>query len=126
MNFIFFFFLLFSVQSSIPGERGEVAVWNFARPKNLAGFINENKNLWKKQFENDMGGRTNWGIGLKLNNRSQDLSTVMTWDGYPNLAEALKALNNYEGQWPRQSKMQEYDPDGFTASVIVNHIMWVD
>ena len=114
-----------AVQSSIPGERGEVAVWNFARPKNLAGFINENKNLWKKQFENDMGGRTNWGIGLKLNNRSQDLSTVMTWDGYPNLAEALKALNNYEGQWPRQSKMQEYDPDGFTASVIVNHIMWV-
>jgi len=115
-----------AVQSSIPGERGEVAVWNFARPKNLSGFINENKNLWKKQFEKDMGGRTNWGIGLKLNNKTQDLSTVMTWDGYPNLAEALKALNNYEGQLPRQSQMQEYDPDGFTASVIVNHIMWVD
>ena len=117
-----------AVQTSIPGPRseGRVTVWNFARPKNLAGFIDENKNLWKKQFENDMGGRISWGLGLKLNNRSNNLSTVMTWDSYPSLADALKALNTYGGEWPRQSKMQEYDPDGWTAQVIVSDVMWVD
>ena len=117
-----------AVHTSIPGPRseGRVTVWNFARPKNLAGFIDENKNLWKKQFENDMGGRISWGLGLKLNNRSNNLSTVMTWDSYPSLADALKALNTYGGEWPRQSKMQEYDPDGWTAQVIVSDVMWVD
>ncbi|MEL0280820.1 MAG: hypothetical protein VW988_05345 [Gammaproteobacteria bacterium] len=117
-----------AVQTSIPGPRpeGRVMVWNFARPKNLAGFIDENKNLWKKQFENDMGGRISWGLGLKLNNRSNNLSTVMTWDSYPSLADALKALNTYGGEWPRQSKMQEYDPDGWTAQVIVSDVMWVN
>ena len=73
-----------------------------------------------------MGGRISWGLGLKLNNRSNNLSTVMTWDSYPSLADALEALNTYGGEWPRQSKMQEYDPDGWTAQVIVSDVMWVD
>jgi len=117
-----------AVQTSIGGERTpeSVTVWNFARPKNLAGFIDENKNLWKKQFESNMGGRISWGVGLKLNNRSQDLSTVMTWDRYPSLADALESLNSYGGQLPRQSKMQEYDPEGWTAQIIVQDVMWVD
>ena len=38
------------VKSSIPqsGERldGQVTVWNFARPKNIIGFINENNNFF--------------------------------------------------------------------------------
>ena len=93
---------------------------------NLAGFIDENKTLWKRQFESDMGGRISWGVGLKLNNRSQNLSTVMTWDRYPSLADALEALNSYGGQLPRQSKILEYDPDGWTAQVIVADVMWVD
>ena len=107
-----FNFQNWAVQTSLnAGERTpeSVTVWN-----------------WKKQFENDMGGRISWGVGLKLNNRSQDLSSVMTWDRYPSLADALKALNNYGGQWPRQSKMQEYDPEGWTAQVIVSDVMWVD
>ena len=110
------------------GERTSESVtgWNFARPKNLAGFINENKTLWKKQFESDMGGRISWGVGLKLNNRSQNLSSVMTWDRYPSLADALEALNQYEGASLRGSKMNEYDPDGWTAQVIVSDVMWVD
>ena len=117
-----------AVQTSINGERtpGSVTVWNFARPKNLAGFINENKNLWKKLFESDLGGRLSWGVGLKLNNRSNDLSTVMTWDRYPSLGDALEALNVYEGQLPKQSKMDQYDPEGWTAQIIVADIMWVD
>tara|TARA_Y100001970_G_scaffold42778_1_gene53297 strand:- start:1812 stop:2543 length:732 start_codon:yes stop_codon:yes gene_type:complete len=124
-----FNFQNWAVQTSLSaGERTpeSVTVWNFARPKNLAGFIDENKNLWKRVFERDMGGRISWGVGLKLNNRSQDLSSVMTWDRYPSLADALKALNNYGGQLPRQSKMQEYDPDGWTAQVIVSDVMWID
>ena len=92
----------------------------------FSGFIDENKTLWKRQFESDMGGRISWGVGLKLNNRSQNLSTVMTWDRYPSLADALEALNIYGGQLPRQSKMLEYDPDGWTAQVIVADVMWVD
>ena len=124
-----FNFQNWAVQTSLStGERpaGSVTVWNFARPDNLAGFIDENKTLWKRQFESDMGGRISWGVGLKLNNRSQNLSTVMTWDRYPSLADALEALNSYGGQLPRQSKMLEYDPDGWTAQVIVADVMWVD
>ena len=123
-----FSFQNWAVQTSIGGERtpGSVTIWNFARPKNLAGFINENKNLWKKQFESNMGGRLSWGVGLKLNNRSNDLSTVMTWDRYPSLGDALEALNVYEGQLPRQSKMDEYDPEGWTAQIIVKDVIWVD
>ena len=118
-----------AVQTSLSaGERTaeSVTVWNFARPENLAGFINENKTLWRKQFETDMGGRISWGVGLKLNNRSQNLSSVMTWDRYPSLADAYEALNQYEGGFSRASKMDEYDPDGWTAQVIVSDVMWVD
>ena len=114
-----FSFQNWAVQTSLSaGERTteSVTIWNFSRPKNLAGFINENKTLWKKQFENDMGGRISWGVGLKLNNRSQNLSTVMTWDRYPSLADALQALNQYEGGLQRGSKMDEYDPDGWSKN----------
>ena len=123
-----FYYASRNVGFEVAGERtpGSVTIWNFARPKNLAGFINENKNLWKKQFESNMGGRLSWGVGLKLNNRSNDLSTVMTWDRYPSLGDALEALNVYEGQLPRQSKMDEYDPEGWTAQIIVADVMWVD
>jgi len=124
-----FNFQNWAVQTSLSaGERTpeSVTVWNFARPKNLAGFINENKTLWKEQFESDMGGRISWGVGLKLNNRSQNLSSVMTWDRYPSLADALEVLNQYEGGSLRGSKMNEYDPDGWTAQVIVSDVMWVD
>jgi hypothetical protein len=119
------------VKSSIPqsGERldGQVTVWNFARPKNIIGFINENNNLWKPFFENNDTGRISWGVGLKLNPRSNDLSTVMTWDGYPNIAEALNSLDiDLDFTPPRGSKMDEYDPDGWTAQVIVQDIMWLN
>ncbi len=119
------------VKSSIPqsGERldGQVTVWNFARPKNIIGFINENNNLWKPFFENNDTGRISWGVGLKLNPRSNDLSTVMTWDGYPNIAEALNSLDiALDFTPPRGSKMDEYDPDGWTAQVIVQDIMWLN
>ena len=119
------------VKSSIPqsGERldGQVTVWNFARPKNIIGFINENNNLWKPFFENNDTGRISWGVGLKLNPRSNDLSTVMTWDGYPNIAEALNSLDiDLNFTPPRGSKMDEYDPDGWTAQVIVQDIMWLN
>ena len=119
------------VKSSIPqsGERldGQVTVWNFARPKNIIGFINENNNLWKPFFENNDTGRISWGVGLKLNPRSNDLSTVMTWDGYPNIAEALNSLDiDLDFIPPRGSKMDEYDPDGWTAQVIVQDIMWLN
>ena len=119
------------VKSSIPqsGERldGQVTVWNFARPKNIIGFINENNNLWKPFFENNDTGRISWGVGLKLNPRSNELSTVMTWDGYPNIAEALNSLDiDLDFTPPRGSKMDEYDPDGWTAQVIVQDIMWLN
>ena len=42
------------------------------------------------------------------------------------MADAYEALNQYEGGFSRASKMDEYDPDGWTAQVIVSDVMWVD
>ena len=68
---------VWKIEDQIPGE-GKATIWNFAKPDNLAMFIDSNKKIWKKQFEKDMGGRTSWGIAKKLTTVSQNNSSVMT------------------------------------------------
>ena len=62
----------------------------------MKGFVSENQDLWKpmmeKTIKNGETGLTNWGIGAKIYPMGQDESTVMTWDGYKTLADAMKAF----------------------------------
>ena len=118
----------YKVQASINGD-SQFSVWNFARPENLQGFVMDNINLWKPFFEKDMGGRTSWGIGTKITNVTSDNATVMTWDGYGSLLDAVNALDypldasSYEG--PKGDKTSEYNPNGWGAQVIVQRALWL-
>ena len=115
---------VWKIEDQIPGE-GKAVIWNFARPANLAAFIDENQKLWGPAFEKDMGGRTNWGVGQKLNNIEQQYSTVMTWDSFESVADAIKFMNGEFSQpQVRNSKMADINPNGFTARIIVRDVMW--
>ena len=116
-----------SVKAAIndSNNEGTASVWNFGRPVNVNAFIDENVNLWNRAFNRDMGGRVSWGVGQKLNNIEDQYSTVMTWDSFKSVADALKFMNGEFDQPPvRNSKMGEILPDGFTARVIVRDVMW--
>ena len=92
---------------------------------NLGAFIEENQKLWGPAFEKDMGGRKNWGVGQKLNNIEQQYSTVMTWDSFESVADAIKFMNGEFSQpQVRNSKMADIMPDGFTSRIIVRDVMW--
>ena len=61
---------------------------------------------------------TTWGIGTKIYPSGQNMATVMTWDGFSNITEALKVLDFDDYVPPSDSKMRFYDPDGFRLRVI--------
>ncbi|MGC6422014.1 MAG: hypothetical protein ACON47_04775 [Flavobacteriaceae bacterium] len=114
----------YKILDNIDGEGGKYWVFNYARPKNLSGFIAENQKMWKpfhqKAIRSGSTGMTDWGMGYKLYPSGQDESTIMTWDGYANLKDAMHALDGSRTDWnpPKGSKMSEYDPDGFRLRVI--------
>ena len=120
----------YKVLDQIPGQGGKYSVWNYARPKNMKGFVSENQNLWKPMMEetikNDESGLTNWGIGARIYPMGQEESTVMTWDGYKTLVDAMKALDVSDFTPPSKSKMNDYDPDGFRLRVIWEQVMAVE
>ena len=120
----------YKVLDQIPGQGGKYSVWNYARPKNMKGFVSENQNLWKPMMEETIksgeSGLTNWGIGAKIYPMGQDESTVMTWDGYKTLVDAMKALDVSDFTPPSKSKMNDYDPDGFRLRVIWEQVMAVE
>ena len=41
----------YKILESIPGKASKYSVWNYGRPKNLNGFISENRNLWMPQHK---------------------------------------------------------------------------
>ena len=95
---------------------------------NLQGFVSDNVNLWGPYFEKNDTGRTNWGIATKLTGVNQSNATVMTWDGYETVADAVKVLAG-EGVaqgTPRGEKTGEYMPNGFLTQIVVQQVMWVD
>ena len=112
---------IYKVQDFVPGN-GKVFILNYGRPENLSGFISENKNLWKPFHQQNITsgatGMVTWGIGTKIYPSGQDMATVMTWDGFTNLADALKVLDFDDYVPPSNSKMRFYDPDGFRLRVI--------
>jgi hypothetical protein len=117
----------YKIQGQVPGTSGLAAVWNYGRPENLQGFVKDNVELWGPFFAKNDTGRTNWGIATKITGVNPTNATVMTWDGYSSVAEAVKVLageGNNSG--PSGSKTGEYMPDGFLYRAVVQQVMWID
>ncbi|MBL30205.1 MAG: hypothetical protein CMC81_03030 [Flavobacteriaceae bacterium] len=120
----------YKIQDQIIGNNdAKVWIWNYARPKNLEGFLSENKKIWKplhkKNIMSKSNSMKNWGVGTKLYPVGQDESTVMTWDGFSSVEDALETLDLSDWVAPKGSKMDQYDPDGFRLRVIWEQIKYV-
>jgi hypothetical protein len=116
----------YKIQGQVPGSDGTGAIWNFGRPENLQGFVQDNVKLWGPFFEKNDTGRTNWGIATKITGVNQNNATVMTWDGYDSVADAVKVLageGNNSG--PSNSKAGDYMPSGFLARAVVQQVIWI-
>ena len=111
------------------GGLAETYVVNFGKPDNLNGFVEENRNLWKPLFqgliESEETGLISWGVRTTIYPLGSNTNhTVFTYDGYSSLSHALKALetsyldNNVDSVALEQSKMSEYDPNGFSDIII--------
>ena len=114
---------IFVDEVSIARGLGGAIQFNFARPKNLNGFIAENQSLWKNHFSKNMDkmGMVNWGVGRKIAPRNKNTATVVTWDMF----NSLEDLMNYRVGVPsiinpalKKSKMASYNPDGFDYEAI--------
>ena len=118
------------------GTPGEVYVVNFGTPKDLSGFVEENKTLWKPLFEKSIAtnsGLTSWGIRTTIYPLgSNSHHTVFTYDGYASLEHALKALENayiLEGidtSVLEKSQMSTIAPDGFSDIMIYQLLSMVN
>ena len=117
----------YKIQGQVPGTDGVAAIWNYGRPENLQGFVQDNVTLWGPFFEKNDTGRTNWGIATKITGVNQTNATVMTWDGYESVADAVKVLaGEGDNSGPSKSKAGDYMPDGFLYRAVIRLLMWID
>jgi len=104
-------------EGSIAKGLGGFIQFNFARPENVDGFIQENLTLWKPYFEKNMErmGMVNWGVGRKIAPLGANWAKVSTWDMFNTLEELMKYRIGYEmpADLLKKSKMTDYNPDGF-------------
>ena len=117
---------IFQDEVSIVKGLGTHIQFNFASPENLAGFITENKTLWKNYFSKNMDklGMVNWGIGRKIAPTGMNTSSVSTWDMFDSLENLMKYRAGFElpDDISKKSKMSSYNPDGWRYSPIFNAI----
>lgn len=117
------------VEDMIPGEY-QYAIFNYAMPDNLGGFIEENKTLWKplhqKNINTAAGGMTSWGMMSVIMPRGNDgRFSVMTWDGFNKLSDVMNYLR-YTAEQPNsdwekvmsKTKMGDIMPDGFKRTIV--------
>jgi hypothetical protein len=120
--------LVFQDEVSIAKGLGKIIQFNFARPKDLNGFIAENQSLWKNHFDSNMEkmGMVNWGVGRKLAPLNSKWSTAVTWDMFNSLEELMKYRANatLDPMVAEQSKMATINPEGFTAQPIFQPIVF--
>jgi hypothetical protein len=118
---------IFVDEVSIAKGLGSYIQFNFARPKNVNGFISENKSLWKNFFSANMDkmNMVNWGVGRRIAPISQQWSTVVTWDMFKTI-EDLMRYRVGEGPNPpsSKSKMRIYNPDGFRSQPIFEPLIF--
>jgi len=100
--------------------------FNFGRPANVSGFIEENKALWKPFFVKNMSkmNMKGWGVARRLTFPTLETSqsTVMSWDSFSSLEDLMKyriGLNipGYT-EVVQKSKMSTYMPDGFSYAPV--------
>lgn len=117
------------------------ALVNYAKPTDLAAFIQENKTLWKPLHEaninNILNGMSYWGMSSVIYpTGNQDMFSVFTVDGFKKLNDALDYLrftetsNNSENAagWDEvngKTKMDELMPNGFERRLIYERVMTV-
>ena len=110
----------------LPLQEFKYAVWNYSKPKDLRGFVDENIKLWKPHFKKNLGknGYAGWGIFARVYPQGMNESSVLTYDHYTTLASAMNALSpmDYDQTIVSKSKMSEYDPNGFRYRVLLELI----
>ncbi|MBT5507209.1 MAG: hypothetical protein HOK17_08745 [Flammeovirgaceae bacterium] len=113
-------------EGSIAKGLGGFIQFNFARPANVDGFIQENLTLWKPYFEKTMDsmGMVNWGVGRKLAPLGANWAKVSTWDMFNTLDELMKYRIGYKlpADLLKKSKMGDHNPDGFMMMPIFQMI----
>ena len=117
--------VLYHVESALWDSNYDGTVvfqFNFAKPKNSNGFIEENKTLWRPFFEanNPKLNMVGWGVASKVHPLGEEWSDVVTWDAFKNLEDLYQYRIGVEGINPPSDKsnMQTYNPDGFSNSPI--------
>ena len=128
----------FQHEAVIPGASKYVIV-NYAMPKNLGAFIEENKDLWmplhKKNIEAGNLGMTSWAVMSVIYPRGNNARfSVATVDGFDTINDAMGYLSyqptaNYGADFEEvvsKSKMNEIDPDGFNYSILYELVHSVD
>lgn len=113
---------------------------NYAKPKDLEAFIEENKTLWKPFHANNIkngNGMTAWGMASVIYPAGNlDRFTVMTWDGFNKLSDAMEQLKyvpmgemNSDNPWAEilsKTKMNDILPNGFEYRILYERVMTVE
>lgn len=115
------------------------ALVNYAKPTDLAAFIQENKSLWKPLHQasvsNLLNGMTYWGMSSVIYPAgNKDRFSVFTVDGFDKLNDALDYLRFTEtsdnspnaAAWNDvldKTKMDELLPNGFERRIIYERVM---
>ena len=117
------------------------ALVNYAKPTDLAAFIQENKTLWKPLHQasvsNVLNGMTYWGMSSVIYPAGNlDRFSVFTVDGFNTLNDALDYLRFTEtsdnspnaAAWNDvlgETKMDELTPNGFERRIIYERVMTI-
>jgi|TARA_B110000285_G_scaffold39794_1_gene43395 hypothetical protein len=114
---------IFVEEAGIAKGLGRYIQFNFATPKNLQGFIDENNSLWKNFFNSNMSsmGMVNWGVGRRIAPISNEWSSVVTWDMFNTLEELMNFRVGFKlpSNIVNKSKMTEYNPSGWNSSQVL-------
>ncbi len=120
-------------EMAINGDNTKFTIFNYARPKNVAAFINENKSLWKN-IHQSMQKTTkldSWGVHTRIHPQGvASKAAIFTRDGFSNLYDAMNYLrykdNNPYQKMTSKSKMNEILPNGFGYTLIRETLLWVN
>jgi hypothetical protein len=125
-------------EDQIPGDY-TYALVNYAKPTDLAAFIQENRELWKPlhkaSIENILNDMTYWGMSSVIYPAGHKARfSVFTVDGFKSLNDAFDYLRFTEtasnsmnaAGWNDvidKTKMDELTPNGFEQRIIYERVM---